>query len=58
MKWYDKFKQGQTSLDELEDLIEQWHIDNTIEEPLHEFLGMSREDYEEQILFGEINKQS
>ena len=35
---------GQAVADEIEDFIELWH-DGTGPEPLHEFLGMTREEY-------------
>lgn len=36
---------GDVVMDEIDDFVATWHTDPAIREPLHEFLGMSEEEY-------------
>lgn len=37
---------GRVAQDEIDDFIDLWHDDETADEPLHQFLGMTRAEYE------------
>lgn len=36
---------GDVVMDEIDDFVEVWHTDDAIEEPIHQFLGMTEEEY-------------
>jgi hypothetical protein len=36
---------GDVVMDEIDDFVAAWHNDPAIREPLHEFLGMTEEEY-------------
>lgn len=36
---------GDVVMDEIEDFVEEWHTSKRITEPIHEFLGMTEEEY-------------
>ena len=44
MKYLDQLRAGLVSVDAIDDAIHAWHVGDG-EEPLHEFLGMTFEEY-------------
>jgi hypothetical protein len=36
---------GDIVMDEIDDFVERWHEDASVTQPIHEFLGMTKEEY-------------
>lgn len=39
-----KWLRGESSLDDIDDHVDRWH-EGALDQPLHAFLGMTREEY-------------
>jgi hypothetical protein len=54
-KFYQLYKSGLITIDEVDDYVEEWHTNNSITETLQEYLGMSEltdEQYSKFVMYG------
>ncbi|MDR3540424.1 MAG: hypothetical protein P4L69_05575 [Desulfosporosinus sp.] len=48
MRFYQLFQNGEISANKINDYINEWH-EGTSEEPLYEYLGLTREQYVQRV---------
>ncbi len=54
-KFYSKYKRGEVNAEDIHDYIAEWHNGDSIEE-LHEYLGMTWDEYGHWFETGELLK--
>jgi hypothetical protein len=58
MTWYDKYCNGLATLDDISNYVDDWHKSGDEEtRELHEYLGLTEEQYDYWLLHSELPEE-